>query len=213
MSFPPLYLARHGETVFNRARRMQGWLAHTPLTHNGIAQAHAMGAALRAELGRKPDIQLWASTAGRAQQTAAIVAEHLDMAFFDMRLDARLQEINVGDWEGRSYAEVISAYGEIVDPQRSLFSQRPPGGEWYDDIARRLHSWLDELRGLARPQLAIAHGISARVLRGILVGGDDVDGTPVADDVPQGTMMRIENGTETPVITGNGSAGEHRVQY
>jgi broad specificity phosphatase PhoE len=203
---PVLYLARHGETVFNRAQRMQGQQLHTPLTHAGITQAHAMGAALQRALGVQPDVQLWASTAGRAQQTAAIVAEHLQLDFFKMRLDARLQEINVGSWEGRSYAEVIGVHGSVIDPARKLFSQRAPGGEWYDDIARRLESWLDDVRGAARPQLVIAHGISARVLRGLLVGGAPVDGTPVADDLPQGTMVRIENGAESAIIVGSGSS-------
>jgi broad specificity phosphatase PhoE len=34
-----LILARHAETVFNAAARMQGNMAHTPLTRAGIAQA------------------------------------------------------------------------------------------------------------------------------------------------------------------------------
>jgi DNA-binding transcriptional LysR family regulator len=46
-----IILARHAETVFNAAARMQGHMAHTPLTRSGIAQAEAMGAALRETLG------------------------------------------------------------------------------------------------------------------------------------------------------------------
>ena len=42
-----LFIARHGETVFNAAARMQGDVAHTPLTRAGFAQADEMGAALR----------------------------------------------------------------------------------------------------------------------------------------------------------------------
>jgi broad specificity phosphatase PhoE len=208
MTLPILYLARHAETVFNRGARMQGQHYHTPITHTGLQQAHAMGEALRAALGAKPDIQLWASTAGRTQQTAAIVAEHLEMDFFDIRLDARLQEIHVGTWEGLSYADVTAAHGSIFDNERRLFSVQAPEGEWYDDIALRMQSWLDDLRGAVKPQLAISHGISARVLRGLLIGGAPYHGTPVADDLPQGTMVRIEGGRETPLIIGSGSADE-----
>ena len=75
----PLYLARHAETVFNAGARMQGHMAHTPLTHAGIAQAHSMGDALRAHFGGKPDIDLWASPSGRTLQTMAVVAEHLEV--------------------------------------------------------------------------------------------------------------------------------------
>ena len=45
------FIARHGETVFNAARRLQGEAAHTPLTRAGFAQAEEMGSALRAALG------------------------------------------------------------------------------------------------------------------------------------------------------------------
>ena len=41
------FVARHGETVFNAARRMQGDHPHTPLTRAGFAQADEMGRALR----------------------------------------------------------------------------------------------------------------------------------------------------------------------
>lgn len=81
----PLYLARHAETVYNAGARMQGHMAHTPLTHAGIAQAHSMGDALRAHFGAKPDIDLWASPSGRTLQTMAVVAEHLGRDFFDVR--------------------------------------------------------------------------------------------------------------------------------
>ena len=47
-------IARHGETVFNAARRLQGDHPHTPLTRAGFAQAEEMGRALRAALGARP---------------------------------------------------------------------------------------------------------------------------------------------------------------
>ena len=96
-----IILARHAETVFNAAARMQGHMGHTPLTRAGIAQAEAMGSALAGLLGSVPDRDLWVSPSGRTQQTASIVGEHLQRSFFDWRTDARLLEIDVGDWEGR----------------------------------------------------------------------------------------------------------------
>ena len=63
------YIARHGETVFNSARRMQGDLLHTPLTRAGMAQAEQMGVELASQLGKKPRLSLWSSPTGRALQT------------------------------------------------------------------------------------------------------------------------------------------------
>ncbi len=201
-----IILARHAETVFNAAARMQGHMAHTPLTRAGIAQAEAMGAALAAALGAKPDRDLWVSPSGRTQQTAAIVGEHLGHPFFDWRQDARLLEIDVGDWEGRYYVDIVAEIGPIIDPERRLFSVPAPNGEWFPAIAARLTSWLADLDP-ARPVLAISHGITARVLRGLLVGGEDWHGVKVAPDAPQGTVFRIVDGVQSVLLTGAGVHG------
>ncbi|WP_199556021.1 histidine phosphatase family protein [Sandaracinobacteroides hominis] len=203
----PLYLARHAETVFNRARRMQGNDAHTPLTRDGIAQAEAMGAALARHFrdSGEPVPQIWASPAGRTLQTAAIIAEHLDRAFFDIRPDSRLREIEVGRWTGRDYAEIISSEGEILDMEHKLFRMPIPEGEHYSDIARRLRDWLADA-GTA-PALVISHGITARVLRGMLVGGREFHGVPIAADLSQGSICRIDSGFERITLQGTGVSG------
>ena len=82
----------------------------------------------------------------------------------------------------------------------------PPNGEWFPAIAARLQSWLDGLDP-SRPVLAISHGITARVLRGLLVGGDDWHGVRVADDAPQGTVFRIVDGVQSVLLTGSGVQG------
>jgi broad specificity phosphatase PhoE len=200
-----IILARHAETVFNAAARMQGHMAHTPLTRAGIAQAEAMGAALAGH----PDAaarDLWVSPSGRTQQTAAIIGEHLGRPFFDWRLDPRLLEIDVGQWEGRYYADIVAETGPIVDPHARLFAVPPPGGEWFPAIAARLQAWLAALDP-ARPVLVISHGITARVLRGLLVGGRDWHGVKVADDAPQGSIFHIADGAETLLHTGQGAHG------
>jgi probable phosphoglycerate mutase len=199
-----LIIARHAETVFNAAARMQGHMAHTPLTRAGIAQAEAMGVALRAALGEAPDLDLWVSPSGRTQQTAAIIGEHLGHPFFDWRQDARLLEIDVGQWEGRYYSDIIAELGRsIVDAERGLFTEAAPGGEWFPAIAERLNSWLAELDP-ARPALVISHGITTTVLRGLLVGGEDWHGVPVAPRAQQGTVFRIRDGKEEALHIGSG---------
>lgn len=199
-----LYLARHAETVFNAGARMQGNDAHTPLTRAGIAQAEAMGAALAAHFAQRPPV-MWASPAGRALQTASIVAEHLGVRFFDIRTDARLREIEVGDWTGRDYADLVAEHGTFVCPERRLFTVPPPNGEWYPAIHARVAEWWAERAEAC--VLVISHGITARVLRGAVVGGSDWHGVPVAEDLPQGSIVRIENGAESVLHVGAGAHG------
>jgi probable phosphoglycerate mutase len=146
------------------------------------------------------------SPSGRTQQTAAIVGEHLGHPFFDWRPDPRLLEINVGDWVGRYYADIIAEHGPIVDTGHGLFAVEPPNGEWFPAIAARLESWLADLDP-ARPVLAISHGITARVLRGLLVGGHDWHGVKVAPNAAQGTVFQIRDGVESVLLAGAGAHG------
>ncbi len=202
-----LYLARHAETVFNRARRMQGNHAVTPLTLAGVRQADAMGAALAAHFCAtgEPVPPLWSSPAPRALQTAAIVADHLGIDWFAVHQDARLREIEVGHWTGRDYAEIIAAEGPIIDEENRLFRMPIPGGEHYADIAARLADWVADVAGA--PAIVISHGMTARVLRGLLVGGRPYHGVAVAEDVPQGSIVRVADGRETLLHLGDGTAG------
>ncbi|RYE03157.1 MAG: histidine phosphatase family protein [Sphingomonadales bacterium] len=200
------FIARHGETVFNFARRMQGHHPHTPLTRAGFAQADAMGAALRAILGPRPKLTLWSSSAGRALQTLAIIAEHLELDWHQARHDDRLIEIGMGEYSGRYYADLASEANGFLDLAQGLYTRRPPGGEWYDEIAVRVSSWLADTDEDPGDRLVIMHGMSSRVLRGVMTGLDVAPGfdAPIARDLPQGSVVLIEKGVETIVHTGSG---------
>lgn len=200
------FIARHGETVFNIARRMQGDHPHTPLTRAGFAQADAMGAALREILGPKPKLTMWSSSAGRALQTLAVIAEHLELDWHQARHDDRLVEIGMGEWSGRYYADLMDEAPGFLDLEQGLYTRPPPGGEWYDGIAVRVSSWLADTDADPGDRLVIMHGMSSRVLRGVMTGlpVSPAFGAPVARDLPQGSVVRIEGGVETVVHLGTG---------
>jgi broad specificity phosphatase PhoE len=202
------FIARHGETVFNAARRLQGDHPHTPLTRAGFAQADAMGRALRALLGPAPTLALWASPTGRALQTLAVIAEHLELDWHAARTDPRLAEIGMGDWGGRYYAEIHAEHGAFVDNEHGLFARPAPNGEWYDAIAVRVSSWLSDTASEDGDRLVIMHGMSSRVLRGVMTGRDVLSGfdAPVAPGLPQGSVAMVEGGVETVVCRGDGHA-------
>ena len=200
------FIARHGETVFNAARRLQGDHPHTPLTRVGFAQADEMGAALRDLLGAAPALTLWSSSAGRALQTLAIVTERLDLDWHDARIDDRLVEIGMGAWGGRYYADVVGEIGPIVTPDGLL---RPaPDGEDYHAIARRVSAWLADTADDGGDRLIVMHGISSRVLRGVLTGAPPHPdfGVPILPGLPQGSVVMIENGVESVPHRGTGYA-------
>ena len=82
MTSARFFIMRHGETVYNAARRLQANHIHTPLTRLGCEQATAMGLALRDALGERPRVRLHVSETGRALQTASLIAEELGLDWF-----------------------------------------------------------------------------------------------------------------------------------
>lgn len=200
------FIARHGETVFNAAGRIQGDHGHTPLTRAGFAQAEAMGEALRRRLGPRPTLALWSSPSGRALQTLAVIAEHLELDWHSARTDARLCEIGMGEWSGAYYRDIVAEGGPVFDSGTWLFVRRAPGGEDYAQVAERLSAWLAERAGESEDRLVLMHGMSSRVLRGLLTGaGPNPDcGAPVAANLPQGSVAEIEEGRETLLHVGSG---------
>ena len=77
-----------------------------------------------------------------------------------------------------------------------------------DEIAARLQGWLDEHGGEEGDKLIIMHGMSSRVLRGML-SGMDVDprwNAPIAPSLSQGSIVMIEGGVESIVHLGAGHA-------
>ena len=202
-----IFIARHGETVFNFAKRMQGDKRDTPLTRTGFAQADAMGSDLANWIAPGHPLKMWSSPSGRALQTLSIICEHIGQDWHQALHDPRLFEINVGDWAGRTYAEIMDEIGPIVDPQTGLFRVRAPNGEWYDEIAARLSSWIADTADYEGDRLVLMHGMSSRVLRGLLLGLDVEEPwkAPVAPSLPQGTMVVIEDGVEKIVRQGGGT--------
>ncbi len=200
------FVARHGETVFNAAGRLQGDAPHTPLTRAGFAQADEMGRALRQLLGDRPALTLWASPTGRALQTLAVIAEHLGLDWHAARTDARLVEIGMGAWGGRSYADVVAEQGSIMLPGGTL--RCAPDGETYPQIAMRVGGWLADTAADPGDRLVVMHGISSRVMLGVMTNApvDPVLGAPVAPGLPQGSITLVENGRATIPHRGTGFA-------
>lgn len=200
------FIARHGETIYNKARRMQGDHPHTPLTRAGFAQADAMGEKLRDLLGVKPKVTLWSSTSGRALQTLAVIAEHLELDWHAAHQDPRLVEIGMGQWTGRYYHELGEDAQDVLDYEHRLYRKPPPGGEWYDQIAVRVSDWLADTDADEGDRIVISHGMSSRVLRGVMTGQPLLPqfGAPIAKDLPQGSIALIEHGVESVAHLGTG---------
>lgn len=198
-----LFIARHGETVFNAAGRMQGMAAHTPLTWEGCVQAKMMGRSLAPLVNGALDMR--ASPSGRTLQTLGLVADEAGLNWHDHQTDWRLREIDVGEWEGQYYKDIAPDIHTLMDMEHKLFLYAAPGGEDYPAVAERLREWIAE-QSFARDMLIISHGMTARVLRGLMLGLEPMArfGAPIAASLAQGSIVMVCDGVEEIVLNADG---------
>lgn len=122
MTHTQIVLVRHGETEWNRERRMQGQ-TDTPLSDLGRAQAEAVGR----RLAQRAFAALYSSDLTRAWETAAAIARACGR---EIRADPDLRERTFGVFEGLTYDEMSRRYPD----EHARFSAREPdyavpGGE------------------------------------------------------------------------------------
>lgn len=156
-----LILVRHGLTDWNAEHRFQG-KTDVPLNEKGCRQAQALGARLK-------DAQLdaiYASDLSRAWDTARYIAGHHD----DVEIvpDARLREIDFGEWEGHTWPELRdNGQAELLERwANDIASVTPPNGESLDDTLERIKAFLQDLRDRHNGEtlLLAAHGGTLAIL-------------------------------------------------
>jgi broad specificity phosphatase PhoE len=106
-----LVLVRHGKTDWNEQGKLMGW-DDIALNARGRVQARAAARALE----RLPLRAVIASPQRRAQETAALIAAAHAV---EVETDADLSEVWVGEWQGKSFAELAG------DPHIVRYYQDP----------------------------------------------------------------------------------------
>lgn len=154
MNETTLIVIRHGETEWNRERRMQG-TTDTRLSDLGRAQAQALG--LR--LAGHGFTALYSSDLSRARDTARAIAEHTGRTVLT---DPRLQERRFGIFEGLVAAEIKARYPE----EHARFASRDPdyevpGGESAGAFTVRCLGCLSEIAGRhpGNEVVVVTHGL------------------------------------------------------
>jgi probable phosphoglycerate mutase len=140
-----ILLVRHGETEANRARLALG-RADPPLTDHGRTQA----AALAARLADSGVVRVLSSPLARARATADAIAAALGVTVEE---DARLVEMDYGEWDERSFSEFPA---EDLARWRTDASFAPPGGESLLTVGARVASLCAELID-GDPVVAVSH--------------------------------------------------------
>ncbi|MBP1744946.1 MAG: metal dependent phosphohydrolase [Firmicutes bacterium] len=135
-----IYLVRHGAI---EKPAVKTYLGSTDLclSQEGIQQAEL----LRERFSKLPIEAVYCSGLRRAVDTARIIAEG-----FGGEPETRLEfnEIDMGEWEGKSFDEVKEKYpGEFEARGSDLFNYKTPGGESFRDVQERAMRALEDILG------------------------------------------------------------------
>jgi probable phosphoglycerate mutase len=166
-----IILARHGQTEWNKVKRLQGW-KNSPLTELGEQQALKVAQEIKNLVGCS-DVNLVTSPLGRAFDTAKIIASELGKDKQDVKPNALLKEYSYGDWGGMTSLQVKDKYYEQwKGRQDDKWNYVVPGGESYSLVAKRAEKWLLSLSDNILT-IAVSHEMIGRVIRGIYLGLDE----------------------------------------
>ena len=158
------YIFRHGQTEWNKERRLQG-LADNALNSTGLKQAREL-----ASLLKEIDLDLLvASPLKRAQQTVEIVAQALALPVVT---DKRLREVDLGEADGMTLAEFKEKFGDeyltrfITSGRKEDIGLALPDGELKSHaLSRALTALLDIAQSPTSKHIGVCcHGLIMMLL-------------------------------------------------
>lgn len=137
-----IYLVRHGQSTGNVTGTMLGWGDHG-LTARGRAEAKAVAARLK-RFGPMP---VHCSDLPRTRQTAEVIAAGWRPPHAPPRVlaDERLREIDLGEFDGRSWDEFNADKELAAAFARDLLGTHVPGGESLGEVAARVIAAFDDV--------------------------------------------------------------------
>lgn len=161
-----LFIARHGETDYNKWGLLQGRGIDQPLNKTGETQAQLLADYLVNYKAEK----LISSSLTRAWQTASFYGNRTDLR---IHKNSGLDEMDFGDYEGISMREIASELDELQNSwMKGDVSLRVPGGESPRETFERAdtaaRTYLDSSN--SDIQVMIIHGRLIRILLSVWLG-------------------------------------------
>jgi broad specificity phosphatase PhoE len=156
-----LWLVRHGQTDWNVEGRWQGH-ADPPLNPLGVKQTRILAEGLT----HIRFDAIFSSDLDRAYETACAVG---DRQGIKVQIEARLREINLGEWEGLTSDEIRKRYpAEWQDRQLNPLKARAPGGESLLELAERVIPAITDIVRMHPNELVlvVSHGLALAVVVG-----------------------------------------------
>eukprot|EP00126_Sphaerothecum_destruens_P003738 Sdes_comp17523_c0_seq1m6757 len=160
----PIYLSRHGESVYNVEGRIGG---DSSLSNRGSLYAQALTKFLQKqrclcfEGGESKDVCVFTSSLKRTIETA----QHLP-PFYNFFQTPLLNELYAGPCENMTYSEIYQEMPHVFHARAAdkLRFRYPNGGESYMDVIDRIRPTIVELERISSPLIIIGHLAVLRVV-------------------------------------------------
>lgn len=162
-------LVRHGVTDNTDRRVFCGSGGSDPgLNDTGRAQAGRAAEWVRG-FGRIDAVI--ASPLRRTQETAAVIAEALDHR---VELEPGFAEAAFGEWDGRTFPEILQRWPEPLSQWLDSTAVAPPGGESMDAVQKRVLAARDQLLAghEGKTVVVVSHVTPIKVLVADALGAD-----------------------------------------
>ncbi|MBS3118608.1 histidine phosphatase family protein [Candidatus Woesearchaeota archaeon] len=159
-----IYLFRHGESFFNRAKEFTGW-KDSKLTAEGKGNARKVAQKLK---NKKIDLAFQTRLSRSRETMKEVLKYHPECR--KVIVDDRMIERSYGKFQGKKHSTIIKKYGQKqFDTWHRSYTVAPPGGESIQMVEKRVKSFIkDLLRKMKKEKINVAisaHGNSMRPFR------------------------------------------------
>ena len=139
MKSTTVYIIRHGQTEGNKDNKYIGSV-DIGLTELGILQAEVTAKHL---YGSVKFDAIYSSDLKRAYITAQKTAE---LQGLEVKTDAGFRELFGGEWENKTFTEIIAGYPDDYKVWKTDYSRvRPTGGESVEEMHERVYTALKKV--------------------------------------------------------------------
>jgi broad specificity phosphatase PhoE len=194
---PRYLLIRHGESVWNGERRIQG-NQDPPLSARGRRQAALLARRLSVRLPGAAAV--YASPLRRAAETAETVRAAMGVPVFT---DPGLREMCLGKWEGMTVPEIQAAFPGTYEAWLADPLMHPaPGGERLETFGTRITAAFERVRAAqpGKDVILVSHGGPIKALLCHVLGLEIRSLFRIKQDNTAVSLVEVDDATRRVVL-------------
>jgi broad specificity phosphatase PhoE len=183
-----LILIRHGETLWNKEGRVQGF-SDIDLSDVGIEHARQLALSLQ----EHNISSIYSSPLTRAHKTARIINQYHNAPIY---LESGLKEMHQGDFEGLSYQELMAREKDFLRKWISApASVKMPNGESLTELQFRAWKVIEDIIIKPDNALVVSHSFTIASILCKIKNISLSEFRSVHVDTASKTIVRFQNGS------------------